>query len=202
MKMSIQYIIKLYLIGAFSYKIGLSILSFTEGAILFWLANAFYGLIFLLFAIIYKPSKEGNTSPIVILVALSHVGCPLLFESRGIAISHYNLFIAYLFLICGLLVSAFSLLDLGKSFDVLPAKRDIVTKGMYKFVRHPIYLGYFLAALGTLTRSLSIYNSMIFCLLLSLTLLRIFFEEKELSKSSEYEAYKNKTRYRLIPKIY
>ena len=199
--MFIQYTIKLYLIGAFSYKIGLSILGFTGDTFLFWLAQALYSLIFLFFAITYKPSREGNTSPMVVFIVLSHVGCPLLFDSKEMD-SHYNLLGTYLFLTCGLLVSAFSLLDLGKSFDVLPAKRELVTKGMYRYVRHPIYFGYILAALGASIRSFSVYNSAIFFLLFTLTLFRIHFEEKELSKSSEYKTYKNKTRYKLIPKIY
>ena len=40
----------------------------------------------------------------------------------------------------GAALSCWSLLRLGRSFSVLPARRDLVTLGPYRWVRHPVYL--------------------------------------------------------------
>ena len=33
-------------------------------------------------------------------------------------------------------------LTLGRSFGLMPANRGVVSSGIYRFVRHPIYAGY------------------------------------------------------------
>ena len=42
----------------------------------------------------------------------------------------------------GLLVVIAGKLSLGRSFGLMPANRGIVSTGLYRLVRHPIYLGY------------------------------------------------------------
>jgi protein-S-isoprenylcysteine O-methyltransferase Ste14 len=41
-------------------------------------------------------------------------------------------------------------MSLGRSFGILVAVRKVVLRGPYRFIRHPIYLGYFLALLAML----------------------------------------------------
>lgn len=197
----LQYVVKLYLIGAFSYKIWESIMGFLEGEILFWLTYGLYGLIFLFFSIIYRPSKDANTSPVAIFVVLSHIISPLFFGINEIP-SRHVLMVAYLFMSAGFLISVFSLLDLGRSFDVFPVHRKIVTKGMYQYIRHPIYLGYIITAIGALVSGFSSYNLLIFSLLIVLTIARISLEEKELLKDWAYQLFKNEVPYRIFPKVY
>ena len=43
---------------------------------------------------------------------------------------------------CGLLVVIGGKLSLGRSFGLMPANRGVVSSGLYRIVRHPIYLGY------------------------------------------------------------
>jgi len=50
--------------------------------------------------------------------------------------------------IVGYALATFALLDLGESFGVAPANRGIVRLGVYRWLRHPMYLGYSLAEAG------------------------------------------------------
>jgi protein-S-isoprenylcysteine O-methyltransferase Ste14 len=91
---------------------------------------------------------------------------------------------------------------LGRSFAVLPSLRDIRTSGMYRFVRHPIYLFYMVAGLGTLMRHPSLYNSSVVLAGVLLMMWRIRFEERLLSQDELYRNYMDVVRYRLIPGLY
>ena len=196
-----QYTVKLLLVGAFSHKIWQSIMNLFDGDILFELVHGLYGLIFLFFVIIYKPSKKANISPVVIFVVLAHVVSPFLF-SMGRALSYEALIFSYILMSVGFLISVVSVIDLGKSFDVFPVHKTVVTRGMYQYVRHPIYLGYIITATGVLASWFSIYNLFVFCLLLALTVARISFEEWELLKDRSYQSFKGRVTYRLLPKFY
>jgi len=52
--------------------------------------------------------------------------------------------------IIGFALATVALFELGGSFGVSPANRGMVRTGIYKFVRHPMYLGYAIAESGFL----------------------------------------------------
>lgn len=102
----------------------------------------------------------------------------------------------------GSLLTLISVQSLGRSFAVLPALRDIRTSGVYRFVRHPIYLSNIIAALGTLMRHPSVHNTAVVLVGIGLMLWRIRFEERLLLQDERYRNYANEIRYRLIPGLY
>ena len=80
---------------------------------------------------------------------------------------------------------------------------QLVSDGLYKHIRHPIYFGEILRNLGFVIIFSSFYGSLIILLASTLLHFRIEIEEKMLVASfgKEYEEYKRNTK-RIIPCIY
>ena len=82
-------------------------------------------------------------------------------------------------------------------------KQQVVSTGVYAFVRHPMYLGGILLFIGTPMLLGSLYGVLIGVLLSLLIVARIIGEERMLVKELEgYADYKKKVKYRLIPFIW
>ncbi|MFC5570533.1 methyltransferase family protein [Lysobacter yangpyeongensis] len=101
----------------------------------------------------------------------------------------------------GILLQLYSKIHLGRSFGLLPANHGIVTSGPYRWIRHPIYLGYFIGHMGFLLGNWSLRNALLFATLYFFQAIRIAREERLLSADPEYAAYLLTTRYRVIPGI-
>jgi protein-S-isoprenylcysteine O-methyltransferase Ste14 len=99
-------------------------------------------------------------------------------------------------------LSCASLLALGRRFGIRPALRDLVTRGPYRIVRHPIYLSYVLADIGynlqgwnsgTVLMVLAGWTSLIY---------RIRAEERVLAQDAGWESYAGTVRSRLLPGLW
>ena len=82
-------------------------------------------------------------------------------------------------------------------------KQQVVSTGVYGFVRHPMYLGGILLFIGTPLLLGSIYGVLIGVVISFLLVARIVGEERMLVKELEgYADYRKKVKYRLIPFIW
>jgi protein-S-isoprenylcysteine O-methyltransferase Ste14 len=102
----------------------------------------------------------------------------------------------------GLLVQVTAKLVLGRCFGLLPAVRGIVTRGPYRVVRHPIYMGYLIAHIGFLATNFSLRNALVLVVLYAAQVWRMHREELTLSGDAQYVAYQHRVRWRLLPGIY
>jgi protein-S-isoprenylcysteine O-methyltransferase Ste14 len=94
------------------------------------------------------------------------------------------------------------LLQLGRSFSILPEGRRMVTRGFYSVVRHPLYLAEAVATLGVAINFLSAWALILVAMQFALQITRIHYEEKVLKEHfPEYGDYARKT-WRLIPGVY
>lgn len=87
------------------------------------------------------------------------------------------------FYILGFSLSLVSTLYLYPSFSVLPERRKLVTAGPYKIIKHPIYTGYILMALGQSVAGWSLHTWVGLGLSCALYYLRVGREEKVLYES-------------------
>jgi len=99
----------------------------------------------------------------------------------------------------GLTVSILSLVALRRSFGIFIQVRDIVTKGLYRYVRHPMYLGYLFIDLGLLFIVPRLYVLVLVVFMMALRWYRAYLEEARLSAYSvEYREYMKKTPF-MVP---
>jgi protein-S-isoprenylcysteine O-methyltransferase Ste14 len=102
----------------------------------------------------------------------------------------------------GLSIVVAGKLSLGYSFGLLPAHRGVVDGGVYRFVRHPIYVGYLLSHVGFLFSHPTFWNLGAFMLGDITLIVRAIFEEQTLATDSAYVRYCQQVRWRLLPGVY
>jgi protein-S-isoprenylcysteine O-methyltransferase Ste14 len=109
--------------------------------------------------------------------------------------------IAYSITFLALFLSTIAVLNLGRSFGIVPANRGIKTNGFYKIVRHPIYSFYIAHDLGWILLCSSVANTSVFLLFCVVTYFRAEREERILREDPDYAAYALTTRYMFFPGI-
>lgn len=86
---------------------------------------------------------------------------------------------------------------------VIREDHQLITHGIYRFTRHPIYLGVIIAAIGLPVYASNLLGLMIMSAMIPVFLIRIRIEERLLTEEfgDAYRAYQQTTR-KLIPFIY
>jgi len=102
----------------------------------------------------------------------------------------------------GVVMGVVTYLTLGRSFGFAAADRGLVTRGPYSVVRHPIYACYLFALCGYVLQSISVRNALVVVFVLSCDIGRTAVEERVLSTSQDYEAYRRQVRWRLLPGVW
>ena len=103
--------------------------------------------------------------------------------------------------IVSLVVLVWARLSLGRNIGFVPAQREIVTHGAYRYMRHPIYTGVFLGIFGSALRSYSPGNLALFATAILLLVIKSFVEEGFLRTDPQYAAYLERVRWRWFPGI-
>lgn len=94
------------------------------------------------------------------------------------------------------------LMQLRRSFSIMPEARELVTSGLYRFVRHPLYLAEEIVAIGSVMQFLSTWTVMLLILHIAFQLRRICNEEAILTEIfPHYSIYREKTA-QIIPGVY
>ncbi len=165
------------------------------------------GLVFaallILFVILRGPASSGTQGWIPRIVAFlgAFLGIALLMlpiQSIPWGIQLLSLTL----MIVGISIALYGLMSLGRSFSVMPEARKLVTRGPYKIVRHPIYLGEEIAIIGLALEYFSLTAFLILLFQIGFQLYRIQFEEQVLEQNfHEYATYKKNVK-KLLPGIY
>jgi hypothetical protein len=135
-----------------------------------------------------------------VLTTVSVLGPPLLAPAPIAALAPEAVTVA---MSCaGLAIVIAGKITLGRSFALLPANRGIVSTGVYRFVRHPIYLGYLVSHIAFLVASPSAWNIAALVIADGALLARAVCEEQTLAKDPAYRDYQGRVGWRVLPGIF
>jgi protein-S-isoprenylcysteine O-methyltransferase Ste14 len=101
--------------------------------------------------------------------------------------------------ILGLALVVYARVSLGRNIGFVPAQRELVTHGAYRFVRHPIYGSNLVLYVGFALHSYSVINILLVTLGAGWWIIKSLVEERFLSEDPEYTLYMSKVRWRWIP---
>jgi len=91
---------------------------------------------------------------------------------------------------------------LGRSFGLMPANRGVVCTGIYRVVRHPIYLGYLITHVAFVFANPSAWNVSVLMIGDAALLLRAVCEEQTLARDTRYQEYQQLVRWRVCPGLF
>jgi protein-S-isoprenylcysteine O-methyltransferase Ste14 len=152
-----------------------------------------------LFYLTRPSARSFSRSPYAWLAGLGGTFTPLLLRpTAGPSDSP----VGQLVLCAGLALQFAGMLSLNRSIGIVPAHRGIKTGGLYRLVRHPLYLAYAITHAGYLISNPSLHNAEVALATFLFQLLRIANEERFLRRDPAYEAFARTTRWALVPGIY
>lgn len=166
------------------------------------LSATLWGLFIVLINIRPAPLRRNRSTVGVIVALVSQLAVIAvgLFGARtdgGVAVLASDVL-----LIAGLAFAICSVAVLGRCFGILPDVRGLVTRGPYRLVRHPLYLGELTAVLGIVLgsrRPLLAGGTWLVCV--GLQLARTSYEERNIrAEFPQYDEYAARTK-RLIPGV-
>ncbi len=106
-------------------------------------------------------------------------------------------FIGLVLTCLSLVIILIAFLQLNKNLTMLPTpvkNAKLITNGIFKYIRHPIYTGIFLFATGWALMDMQFSRLFIAFLILLLFEIKSNYEERKLAEQfSEYETYKKQT---------
>ena len=108
------------------------------------------------------------------------------------------IYIANFLIILALIIIGFSVKDLGKSLSPMPRPKEnsrLITSGIYRLFRHPIYYCLIIISFSFFIKSFTIYNLILSILLIFVISKKINIEEEYLTKKfHKYTLYKNEVK--------
>ena len=151
--------------------------------------------------LIRKPG-EMTREPLPWVFAFLGTAAPLLVRPAPGGFAMVPEVVAATLMALGVGINIAAKIALWRSFGLAPANRGIRGGGPYRFVRHPMYLGYFLNQVGFLLANFTLGNIIKYLLTWAVQLLRIREEEKFLMKDTSYQNLAQRVRFRLVPGVY
>ena len=102
----------------------------------------------------------------------------------------------------GLAIVVIGKLSLGRSFGLVPANRGVVSTGVYRIIRHPIYFGYLVTHVGFVIANPAPWNFAVLAAADIALMLRAKCEERTLAADPAYQAYMTRVRWRVVPGVF
>ena len=128
----------------------------------------------------------------IVIIGFTLIG--ILLFSEGVALNEINS-IGLFLMIIGLIFFTMARIQLGRSFQATAAANHLVTTGIYKKIRHPVYVFGFILILGLIIFIQKLYLLPLLIVLIFIQIKRIRKEEKVLEEKfgDAYREYRKKT---------
>jgi uncharacterized protein len=142
-----------------------------------------------------KSPVGGRASPVAMAVALAGTFIMWIALAQPMTTDDWRvLALSDLLVGVGLAFAMYALGALRFCFGLAPEARGLVTDGAYRIVRHPVYLGEFVALFGALLPVLAPFTVLVFATFCVLQACRATLEESVLSETfADYAAYRRRT---------
>ena len=133
-----------------------------------------------------------------LIISLHFFQLEFLSQKQIIQASPFSYFLGILIIIIALIIMLVSIKDLGRNLSPFPRPINnsyLVTTGIYRFTRHPMYYSLILISIGVFIIKLSIYYLFLTISLALIIKFKIALEEKYLmNKFKNYLLYKNQVK--------
>ena len=120
-------------------------------------------------------------------------------QKQIIQVNTFSYLLGCLIVIISFIILLIAIKDLGKNLSPLPRpinNSKLVTTGIYRFTRHPMYYSLIFISFGIFITKLSTYHLFLSISLGLIIKLKITLEEQYLSnKFKNYSLYKNEVKY-------
>lgn len=197
-----HWLVNIAVAAFFSYYIYDTIIRLASGACLTLLIallfrNTSITLVFLL----RRPSKLTSRNIGDWIAAIGGTFITYLYTGQAKPIFSFIVPTAYVVMIVTAFLSTVCIINLGRSFGLVPANRGVKTELLYGIVRHPLYLLYTVYDIAVISLAFSTHNCCICILHALFSFLRAKREEKILMQDEAYREYVSKTRYMFLPGV-
>jgi protein-S-isoprenylcysteine O-methyltransferase Ste14 len=158
-------------------------------------------LAFAVFTVGRAVPTSPSRSPVAFLACAASIAAVLAFEGPAASTPEGVLLAGELIAVASCVWLLVSVCFLGRCFGVLPEARGLVTRGPYRLVRHPVYLGEIGACAGLAIASPSLRNAAVLGALAAAQAVRMGLEERALTQTFPgYARYAANTP-RVIPRF-
>ena len=110
--------------------------------------------------------------------------------------------VSQVIIFCANVLGVVTLLNLGRSFGILIAYRELKSHGLYGMVRHPMYATDILLRMGFLINHFNLFTLIVFIASTVCYVYRAILEERFLMHQPEYREYMHRVKYRFIPFVF
>ncbi|MEI9932043.1 MAG: isoprenylcysteine carboxylmethyltransferase family protein [Rhizomicrobium sp.] len=184
-----QFVIRLLTQGMGPLNIGSILIVMSESIPLF-------------FILIRRFSTQVSRHPFDWSIAILGTVMPLLISQTATHASLLPQVLCNAIIVLGLCVQIAAKVSLGRSYGIVPANRGVESTGPYRFVRHPMYLGYTMTHIGFVCLMPSPLTAFLYAITFSLQIVRVLREERVLNEDPVYREFASQVRYRLVPGIF
>ena len=133
------------------------------------------------------------------IISLHFFQWELIPQKQIIQVSSFSYYLGILIIMMASIIMIVAIKDLGRNLSPFPRpinNSNLVTKGIYRFMRHPMYYSLIFISIGVFIMKLSIYYLFLTLSLALIVKFKIALEEKYLmNKFKDYLLYKNEVKF-------